>query len=71
MGDKLKELYTKWAETEGNEDDAGSFKTFQGGFTISAQSMRQRALALVQKANTKGQLNDLVNAIGSLSDIPE
>lgn len=79
MGDKLSDLFTEYCN-EVEKEHPGSidntFSVFQGGFTKSAQSMRQRAMELVQKANVSGsslsgRLNDLVNAIGSLSDIPE
>lgn len=64
MPDKLKELYDEWAKAH---PDAVEFAVFQAAYTMAAVSMRSRAQALAQKL--KG--NDLINAIGSLSDIPE
>lgn len=73
MADKLTELY----HAEFPADDMGGFAYFQRGFSKSAQSMRQRAMDLVQKLAQKpsvlkqSDVNDVVNAIGSLADIPE
>ena len=65
MPDKLHELYDEWKKTiPDNPDD---FAVFQGGFTLSAIAMRARAQKLAQTLTG----NDLINAIGSLPDIPE
>jgi hypothetical protein len=64
MGDKLNELFVEWSKSAVAPTD---FQLFQGGFTFGAVSMRARAQELAQKK--KG--NELVNAIGSLPDIPD
>jgi hypothetical protein len=63
--DKLRQLYDAWSKSL-IEPMIPMFQTFQGGFTAGAVSMRERALKLAQ--TKKG--NELINAIGSLSDIP-
>lgn len=63
MPDKLTQLFDAWNK---NSKDVTQFGAFQAGFTTSAVSMRDRALKLAQTKTG----NDLINAIGSLSDIP-
>ena len=64
MADKLTELFNKAQETNPNVCD---FVSYQAGFTAAAVSMRSRAMDVL---NTKKNINDIKNAIGSLSDIP-
>lgn len=71
MADKLTDMY----QAEFPADDMGGFVYFQRGFSKSAVSMRDRALKIVQDVAkgpvvNKKSLNDIINAIGSLPDIP-
>lgn len=66
--DQLQKLFQEFRTN--NPQLVSDFQIYQGGFTKSAQSMRQRAMAEVDKFNTDGKLNDLKNAIGQLPDIP-
>jgi hypothetical protein len=63
MPDKLTQLFDEWNK---NSKDVTQFGAFAGGFTKGAVSMRERAIKLAQTKTG----NDLINAIGSLSDIP-
>ena len=65
MADKLMELFEQEQKQNPN---VGDFVSFQVGFTMSAVSMRQRAMAACDKTK---DVNKIKNAIGSLSDIPE
>ena len=66
MADELTNIFDRWKAN----NPEGDFASFQAGFTASSISMRQRAMKLVQDANKDGKLNDLVNKVGQLSDIP-
>ena len=72
MADKLTELYEAWRATQPDPAPAQEgFPAFQGGFTASAVSMRNRAISIVQSAKLPDQVkNNLLTAIGTLSDIP-
>ena len=63
--DNLTKLFEEWKAAN---PDATDFQAFQAGFTKSAMSMRERAVKLAQ--NRTPADNDLINAIGALSDIP-
>lgn len=65
MGDKLTQIYDAWRE---KENMPNAFQCFQAGFTAAAVSMRERAMAEVDKTK---DLNKIKNAIGSLPDIPK
>ena len=65
MVDKLLELYNKMYA---NSPKPEEFHRFQAGFTASAVSMRERAMKACDEYD---DINDIKNAIGSLSDIPE
>jgi hypothetical protein len=65
MADKLQEIYEEWSATVANPVD---FAIFAGGFTAGAVSMRERAVKVAQTA--KG-VNNIINGIGALSDIPQ
>ena len=64
MADKLTELFEAAQKANPNVSD---FVSFQTGFTQAAVSMRTRAVAECQKTK---DINKVINAVGSLSDIP-
>jgi hypothetical protein len=64
MPDMLRKAYDEYRATMKNPTD---YQTFQIGYTRGAVAMRARAVKLAQTKTG----NDLINAIGSLSDIPE
>jgi hypothetical protein len=69
--DKLNKLFQEWQEKNPSGD---LFQAFQGGLTAGAVSMRDRAQKIVQHTvEMKGypNVNEVINAIGSLPDIPE
>lgn len=66
MSDKLTELYNEWVNTK--TEVPTEFQCFQAGFTSAAVSMRERAMKAI---DGKTDINEIKNAIGSLSDIPE
>jgi hypothetical protein len=69
MPDKLTELFNTWSV----DNPAGDlFQAFQGGLSAGSFSTRMRAVAIVQKAQiSNDEKNELLTAIGTLSDIPE
>ena len=80
MPDKLLEMYEKWIKA--NENPTTQFQAFQGGVTAGAVAMRERAMKVVKDSallvavapedvNVAELVNALINAIGSLSDIPQ
>ena len=68
MADKLKEMYDAFMNGR-QPHELDSLQLFQGGVTAGAVSMRSRA----QKAAQAGKKpdNSVINAIGSLPDIPQ
>jgi hypothetical protein len=75
MADKLTEAFDAWVAAH-DDTPQEPFAIFQGGFTAAAGSMRERAQKLAQgqasRVSDKDRdlMNDLINAIGSLPDIP-
>lgn len=72
MPDKLTELFDTFKLTN---PDATDFQLFQAGLSAGALSMRTRAMKVVQNAAAEVKnnkvLNDMINGIGKLSDIPD
>lgn len=73
MPDKLTELFELWRESlpEGQRTLYGAF---QAGLTSGAVSMRQRAMQVMQECPgswSEEQVNQVVNMVGQLSDIPQ
>ena len=68
MADKLTEMYNK----ANVPPPDSNFQLFQRGVTAGAVSMRTRAMEAVRKLDhpALGDLDDVINAIGQLSDIP-
>lgn len=69
MADALTKIYDKYI-VDGNlagKQEGVSLACFQAGFTAAAVSMRNRA---IKAAQGKTDVNQIINAIGSLSDIP-
>ncbi len=64
MADKLTEMFNDYRDKNPTAD----YDSFTAGFTASAVSMRARA---VEAAQTHTDRNEIINAIGALSDIPE
>ena len=64
--DKLTEMFNDWLS---NNPSGDLFQAFQGGLTAGAVSMRDRAMACLDAPGDNP--NDIKNAIGSLSDIPQ
>jgi len=62
--DKLTELFNAFTASN---PDATAYQAFAAGLTAGAVSMRERAVKVAQTAKGK---NDIINGIGSLSDIP-
>jgi len=76
MADKLQEKFESWYKefTDKNVDEPTPHQAFAGGFTASAVSMRDRAIVAIRAAFEVGGedvLNNAINAVGSLPDIPE
>lgn len=65
MPDTLTKLFDDYQKAT---PDAVSFQFFQAGYTAAAVSMRTRAMAA---CDGKKDVNEIKNAIGSLSDIPK
>ena len=69
MPDKLTEMYQDFQIKNKN---ATEFQAFQAGVTAGAVAMRERAMKAAREAlDPSGDLNEVLNAIGSLSDIPQ
>lgn len=68
MADKLVEAYEAWAAKVVNPD---VFEAFAGGFTASAVSMRARAMKILQDWKGITGVNEVINKIGALPDIPQ
>lgn len=70
MSDKLTGLYDDICK-----DAKTQFEVFQRGFSTAASSMRERAINAVRsvanKESSTVDINKVINAIGSLSDISE
>lgn len=66
MADVLTKMYDDWAKSQPVAPT--QFSAFQAGLTAGAVSMRSRALKVAQDGKAS---NDVINKIGSLSDIPE
>ena len=64
--DMLTKLYQAFLKSF---PDPTPFQAFQAGLTAGASSMRYRAMDCVKGSDPK--INDMKNAIGKLSDIPE
>ncbi len=71
MSDKLTEAYEAWKLTQ--HDTPTQFQVFQGGYTVGAVSMRERAMAsMLELTKDRDFTNDeLINAIGALPDIAQ
>ena len=80
MPDKLTEMYEAWRVKI--PIGVTEFQAFQGGVTAGAVAMRERAMKVVKDSaplvavapedvNVAELVNALINAIGSLSDIPQ
>jgi hypothetical protein len=54
--------------TAGHADELTAFQLFQKGVTAGAAAMRERAVVAVRE---HADMNDAINAVGVLSDIPE
>jgi len=76
--DKLTELFSEWQR---NVEAPTLFQAFQGGLTTGAVSMRERAVKVIQTTQDNighrnplrwddEVVNNLINEIGQLSDIP-
>lgn len=65
MADALNKLYDQQFK---KNPDGSTFSFFQAGFTAAAVSMRSRA---IKAAQGKKDVNEIINAIGQLSDIPQ
>lgn len=69
--DKLKAMYDAWVAKQTPGEEWTDYQTFQAGFTASAVSMRERAIAVIRATvKTPDELNAAINAVGSLPDIP-
>ena len=68
MADNLTKAYDIWYA---NQKKPTEFQCFQAGFTIAAVSMRKRAMAACDNRGGQTVINNIKNAIGQLSDIPE
>jgi hypothetical protein len=68
MPDKLQELFDAFKLTTKRPTP---LQLFQGGLTVGASTMRQRAVSIISAATMDNDAkNALLNAVGSLSDIP-
>ena len=82
MPDKLTEMYEAWRAKFPFGQILTEFQAFQGGVTAGAVAMRERAMKVVKDSaplvavapedvKVAELVNALINAIGSLSDIPQ